>query len=190
LFAQKGIDLLPEAFEGLLSTHDAQLSVLGTGDEEVHRMLLDLQARHPTKVKIWLEFNPALGQRVYAGCDAFLMPSRYEPCGLGQLISLRYGAVPVVRRTGGLADTVQDATPDLSSGTGFSFEHATAGDLQRACERVVDGYADRSAWHGLQERGMRQDWSWANAAGKYTELYERAVADRAAASAVRAPEPA
>jgi starch synthase len=125
---------------------------------------------------VWLEFNPALGQRVYAGCDAFLMPSRYEPCGLGQLISLRYGAVPIVRRTGGLNDTVTDA--GAADGTGFVFEAADAGALRDACGRALDEYANDAAWRAMQERGMRQDWSWTNAAGKYAELYRVAVDDR------------
>ena len=114
LFAQKGIDLVATAFDSMLATHDAQLVVLGTGDEDVQRMLLQLQQKYPEKVKIWLDFNPPLGQQIYAGCDGFLMPSRYEPCGLGQLISLRYGAVPLVRRTGGLADTVAGRRPGAS----------------------------------------------------------------------------
>jgi starch synthase len=181
LFAQKGIDLLGAAFESLLATRDVQLAVLGTGDEDVHRMLLALEAKHPDKVKIWLDFNPALGQLVYAGCDSFLMPSRYEPCGLGQLISLRYGAVPLVRRTGGLADTVQDADPTGASGTGFVFDAATASDLHDAAERALATFANRAAWRAIQERGMRQDWSWSRAAGKYIELYDTAAGDRAAA---------
>ena len=180
LFAQKGIDLVGAAFDELLAAHDAQLVVLGTGDEEVHRMLLRLQEAYPQKVKIWLDFNPPLGQRVYAGCDVFLMPSRYEPCGLGQLISLRYGGVPLVRRTGGLADTVQDADPGLGSGNGFVFDAADAHELKRAAERALAAFADPEAWRALQERGMRQDWSWGRAAGKYLELYEAAHAARVA----------
>ena len=170
LFAQKGIDLVPAALEPLLAERNAQLAVLGTGDEDVHRMLLELEARYPEKVKIWLEFNPALGQRIYAGCDAFLMPSRYEPCGLGQLISLRYGAVPVVRKTGGLVDTVEDASPDLRAGTGFVFGPAEADALRAACGRALDALADTVAWRAMQERGMRQDWSWGSAAAKYGAL--------------------
>jgi starch synthase len=176
LFAQKGIDLVPAALEPLLAERNAQLAVLGTGDEDVHRMLLDLEERHPGKVKVWLEFNPGLGQRVYAGCDAFLMPSRYEPCGLGQLISLRYGAVPIVRKTGGLSDTVVDAVEP--EGTGFVFEQAEADALRRACSRALDAFADRVRWRTIQERGMSQDWSWTNAAGKYIAVYETAIVDR------------
>jgi starch synthase len=183
LFAQKGIDLVADAFDGLLASRDAQLVVLGTGDEDVHRMLQQLEAKYPARVKVWLDFNPPLGQQIYSGCDAFLMPSRYEPCGLGQLISLRYGAVPLVRRTGGLADTVADASADLGSGTGFVFDAADAGELQQACERAIDAFAQRDAWRALQQRGMRQDWSWKRAAGQYARLYDEAARARAAARA-------
>ena len=178
LLAQKGIDLVGVAFDAMLASRDVQLIVLGTGDEDVHKMLLQLEAKYPQKVKIWLDFNPPLGQQVYAGCDCFLMPSRYEPCGLGQLISLRYGAVPLVRRTGGLADTVQDADLPLRSGTGFVFDAATAHELQHAAERALTAFEDRADWRALQERGMRQDWSWGRAAGKYIDLYAAAAADR------------
>jgi len=185
LFAQKGIDLVATAFDAMLGTHEAQLAVLGTGDEAVHETLLALQAKYPQKVKIWLDFNPPLGQQIYAGCDCFLMPSRYEPCGLGQLISLRYGAVPLVRKTGGLADTVQDADAALQSGTGFVFEAADAQALQQACERAIAAFGNEGGWRAMQERGMRQDWSWGRAAGKYIELYEAAIADRRQARRVQ-----
>ena len=177
LFAQKGIDLVAEAFDALLGSRDAQLVILGTGDEALHKTLQQLEAKHPAKMKLWLEFNPALGQRVYAGSDCFLMPSRYEPCGLGQLISLRYGAVPLVRRTGGLNDTVKDDQ------TGFVFETADAASLSEACERALATFADRAAWRAIQERGMREDWSWGRAAPKYADLYEAALASRAKAHA-------
>ena len=181
LFAQKGIDLVPDALEPLLAARGAQLVVLGTGDEDVHQMLLKLETRHPSKVNVWLDFNPPLGQQIYAGCDVFLMPSRYEPCGLGQLISLRYGAVPLVRRTGGLADTVTDADDALTTGTGFVFEHATSDDLAGAVQRAIDAFTNRPGWRAMQQRGMRQDWSWGRAAQKYAALYERAISDRSAA---------
>jgi len=183
LFAQKGIDLVAVAFDSMLATRDAQLAVLGTGDEDVHTMLLQLQEKYPERVKIWLDFNPPLGQQIYAGCDAFLMPSRYEPCGLGQLISLRYGAVPVVRKTGGLNDTVQNADLPLRSGNGFVFEQPHARELEHACWRALAAFEDPAGWRALQERGMRQDWSWGRAAGKYIELYEAAARDRRLAPA-------
>ncbi len=155
-----------------------QLVVLGTGDEAVHTMLARLQEKYPRQVKVWFDFNPKLGQQIYAGCDVFLMPSRYEPCGLGQLISLRYGAVPLVRRTGGLADTVVDAGADVRSGTGFVFDAPNAPELERTAERARAAFENPAAWRALQERGMRQDWSWGRAAGKYRELYAAAIADR------------
>jgi starch synthase len=169
------------AFDALLASRDAQLAILGTGDEDVHMMLQHLMDKYPQKVKIWFDFNLALGQRIYAGCDVFLMPSRYEPCGLGQLISLRYGAVPLVRRTGGLADTVQDAGAPPGSGTGFVFEAPNAHELEQAAERALAAFEDQAGWRALQERGMRQDWSWGRAAGKYADLYRTAAADRARA---------
>ncbi len=178
LFAQKGIDLVAVAFDSLLAARDVQLVVLGTGDGDVHEMLVQLQEKYPQKVKIWFDFNPTLGQQIYAGCDVFLMPSRYEPCGLGQLISLRYGAVPLVRRTGGLADTVEDADLARRSGTGFVFDAANADELEHAAERALAAFEQADGWRALQERGMRNDWSWVRAAAKYRELYAAAVADR------------
>jgi starch synthase len=177
LFAQKGMDLVAEAFDALLGARDAQLIILGTGDESLHHALQQLEARHPSKMKLWLDFNPPLGQRIYAGCDCFLMPSRYEPCGLGQLISLRYGAVPIVRRTGGLSDTVADGE------TGFVFDGANASELAHACERALRLFADTPAWRAIQQRGMRQDWSWGRAAPRYVRLYEAAIATRSGALA-------
>lgn len=180
LFAQKGIDLVAVAFDAMLAARNMQLIVLGTGDEDVHKMLLQLQEKYPAKVKVWLDFNPPLGQKIYGGCDVFLMPSRYEPCGLGQLISLRYGAVPLVRRTGGLNDTVQNADLPLRSGTGFVFDAANAHELEHAAERALAAFENREGWRALQQRGMRQDWSWGRAASKYHDLYEAARESRAA----------
>jgi starch synthase len=181
LWEQKGIDLVAVAFDSMLGVRDTQLIVLGTGDEAVHRMLLQLQDRFPDKVKVWIDFNPPLGQLVYGACDCFLMPSRYEPCGLGQMIAFRYGAIPLVRRTGGLADTVVNADLPLRNGTGFVFDAANAHELEHACERALAAYENRAGWRAMQERVMRQDWSWERAAGKYIELYEAALAARRAA---------
>jgi starch synthase len=169
------------AFDSMLGVRDTQLIVLGTGDEAVHRMLLQLQDRFPDKVKVWIDFNPPLGQLVYGACDCFLMPSRYEPCGLGQMIAFRYGAIPLVRRTGGLADTVVNADLPLRNGTGFVFDAANAHELEHACERALAAYENRAGWRAMQERVMRQDWSWERAAGKYIELYDAALAARRAA---------
>ncbi len=181
LFAQKGMDLVAEAFASLLAAHeDLQLVILGTGDQSVHDALSALEAQHAGQMKVWFDFNASLGQQIYAGCDVFLMPSRYEPCGLGQLISLRYGAVPLVRRTGGLADTVEDASADLRTGTGFVFDGATAPALASAVDRALVANRNHDGWRAMQQRGMRQDWSWDRAAPKYLALYDEAVAVRSA----------
>jgi starch synthase len=175
LYDQKGSDLVAPAFRRLLAERDLQLVVLGTGDPIHEEMLSDLQAEFPDRAAAVLRFDEELAQLIYAGCDFFLMPSRFEPCGLGQLMALRYGAVPVVRRTGGLADTVQDCDSQLTAGTGFTFEAATAQDLERAVERALASYGDQAGWRSLQRRGMSQDFSWDRAAGLYREMYERAL---------------
>jgi starch synthase len=120
-----------------------------------------------------VDFNPPLGQRIYAGADMFLMPSRYEPCGLGQMIAMRYGAVPVVRRTGGLADTVPDDDASPGEGTGFQFDAADGEALAETLRRAVRAYRDRDRWSGIMRRGMTRDLSWDDAANKYSRLYER-----------------
>jgi len=175
LYDQKGSDLVALAFRRLLVERDLQLVVLGMGDPAHERMLSDLRHAFPQKIALVLDFDEALAQLIYAGCDFFLMPSRFEPCGLGQLIALRYGAVPVVRRTGGLADTVQDCDLHLSSGTGFTFEAATAQELEHAVERALAAHENPTAWRSLQIRGMSQDFSWDRAAGLYRDMYERAL---------------
>jgi starch synthase len=175
LYDQKGSDLVALAFQSLLVERDLQLVVLGTGDPAHERMLSDLQHAFPQRMALVLDFDEALAQLIYAGCDFFLMPSRFEPCGLGQLIALRYGAVPVVRRTGGLVDTVQDCDPHLNSGTGFTFEAATAQELERTLERALAAYENPTAWRSLQIRGMSQDFSWDHAAGLYRDMYERSL---------------
>lgn len=182
LYDQKGSDLVALAFRHLLAERDLQLVVLGTGDPLHEKMLSDLQAAFPDKAAAIFRFDEGLAQLIYAGCDFFLMPSRFEPCGLGQLLALRYGAVPVVRRTGGLADTVEDCDLDLGSGTGFTFEAANAQDLERAIERALAAHEDQAAWRSLQIRGMSRDFSWDRAAGLYHEMYERALSLRQGAA--------
>jgi starch synthase len=183
LYDQKGSDLVALAFQRLLAERDLQLVVLGMGDPAHERMLSDLRHAFPQKMALVLDFDEALAQLIYAGCDLFLMPSRFEPCGLGQLIALRYGAVPVVRRTGGLADTVQNCDLHLNSGTGFTFEAATAQELEHTVERALAAYETPTAWRRLQMRGMSQDFSWDRAAGLYRDMYERALNLRQEAAA-------
>jgi starch synthase len=181
---QKGLDLVAAVAEEFLS-QDVQLVVLGTGHPKYHALLEDLSRRFAGKIAIDLRFDDGLAHRIYAGSDLFLMPSRYEPCGLNQLISLKYGTVPVVRATGGLADTVVDCTPEtISSGTatGFSFEPYTAAALLACLNRALDMWRkDRDNWRRLISAGMRQDWSWTRSAGEYVKLYERIHSIRAEA---------
>jgi starch synthase len=174
LSGQKGLDILLPALDALLR-RDVQLVVLGTGDEHYHHALRDAQQRHPDRCVAMLTFDTPLAQRIYGGSDVFLMPSRYEPCGLGQLIAMRYGAIPVVRATGGLADTVTDYDPRAQTGLGFVFEHYDHRDLLIALTRALDTFERPGEWRGLQERAMRQDHSWPRSAERYLQVYEKAI---------------
>ena len=174
---QKGLDLLVEVAEAVLAD-DVQLVVLGTGSREMHDLLTQLARAHPDKVGLNLTFNNALAHRIEAGSDMFLMPSRFEPCGLNQLYSLRYGTVPIVHRTGGLADTITDCTPETladGSATGFSFEPCQAARLLEAIRRALGTYRQPALWRQLVHTGMTQDWSWARSATEYVKLYEEAA---------------
>lgn len=182
LIEQKGFDLVADAFEDL-ARRDVKIVVLGTGLEKYHKLLQQMRARFPQKVAVAFAFDNALAHLIEAGSDLFLMPSRFEPCGLSQLYALRYGAVPVVHSVGGLADTVVDATPQaLKNGTatGFAFSQYNPRAMMDCIDRALKLYAgDPKAWRELQLRGMRQDWSWAKSAQAYVALYERAKAKAA-----------
>ncbi len=177
LVIQKGIDLLLDALPQLLPS-GLQLVVLGSGQREYEEALVGLARRWPRQLAVTLEFDDPLRTAIEAGCDFFLMPSRYEPCGLNQMYSLRYGTVPIVRRTGGLADTVIDATPQAladGSANGFVFDEASAVVLQATLRRAMVSFEDRAAWRDLQRAGMRADFSWSGAARRYLDVYTRAV---------------
>ena len=151
---------------------------LGTGDPKYHQVLGQLATDHPEKIAVRLEFSNELAHRIEAGADMFLMPSQYEPCGLNQLYSLKYGTVPVVRATGGLADTVVDTTPqtlEAGNANGFSFAEYTALALSETLSRACGYYADKPAWQQLIRTGVQQDWSWKTSAEKYGELYQKIV---------------
>jgi starch synthase len=180
LVEQKGIDILTPVAPEILRA-GAQLVVLGTGEPKYEAMWKELAARHPGTLSLTLGFDAALAQRIYAGSDMFLMPSRFEPCGLGQLISFRYGTVPVVRSVGGLADTVRDADADPRQGTGFAFRPYDAQALGEAVRRALRAYRDEARWATLVERVMRLDHSWAASARRYVEMYEAAHRARRAA---------
>jgi starch synthase len=171
---QKGWDLLAEVADDLLSG-DVQMVVLGTGLPRYHDLLDRLAAKHSGKLRAYLEFSNTLAHQIEAGADIFLMPSLYEPCGLNQLYSLAHGTVPIVRATGGLADTVVDVTPEtLANGTatGFAFREPTPQALRATIDRALGYWPDRSVWSQLVQNGMREDWSWDKSAQRYVSLYE------------------
>jgi starch synthase len=181
LTPQKGVDLLLEALDTAVGM-GIRLVILGTGDPAIQEALGAAESRHPGKVKAFLAFDNRLAHRIEAGADAFLMPSRYEPCGLNQLMSLRYGTVPVVRRTGGLADTVVDASPaDVERGeaTGFVFEAAESAALLEAIGRAAAAYKDKALWRRIVRNGMAQDWSWKRSAQEYATIYGKVLQKRA-----------
>ena len=173
LDAQKGMEIAGHVIHLLLSgaAGDAQFVILGTGAALYEDAFSHLASYHRDKMAAVLTFAADLAPLIYGGSDLFLMPSLFEPCGLGQLIAMRYGSVPVVRRTGGLADTVRDGE------TGFTFDAFTADAFWMALQRALLVYnTDKTGWARLQRNGMSEDFSWAHAANAYVALYERAVA--------------
>jgi starch synthase len=174
----KGYDLVDELIEPLLQQHAAQIVVMGTGQQRFHSRLNELRARYPHQIAFRLTFDEALAHRIIAGADLFLMPSRVEPCGTGQMIAMRYGTVPVVRATGGLRDTVLNYHAQSNYGTGFVFDDATSPALRDAIERALAVYTDAPQWRMLMMRGMLSDFTWQVAAQRYVDLYRRAIAAR------------
>jgi starch synthase len=168
---QKGLDLVPPIAEALLA-QGAQFAVLGSGEKGLERAFHHLAERHRGRFAVTLGFNEALAHRIEAGADIFLMPSRFEPCGLNQMYSLRYGTPPVVRATGGLADTVIDADAH-KQGNGFVFDEASAAALQGTIERAIAAWRDPKRWKGIQKSGMARDFGWDGPAQQYAEVYRR-----------------
>jgi starch synthase len=165
---QKGFDLI-EASIAEIADLDLQLVVLGTGQQKYHDLFQQLAVRYPQKIGIQLSFDNELAHRIEAGCDMFLMPSRFEPCGLNQLYSIRYGTIPIVRATGGLADTVIPYSGN--EGTGFSFRGYSSAEMMAAIRQALMVYADPVRWQALAMRIMSQDWSWNKSASQYVQLY-------------------
>ncbi|MEW6770708.1 MAG: glycogen synthase GlgA [Bacillota bacterium] len=179
LVTQKGLDLIAEIADELMHL-DIQLVVLGTGDPYYHKVFESLKNRYPRKIGVYLGFNPVLAQRIYAGADIFLMPSRFEPCGLGQLIAMRYGTIPVVRATGGLADTVTEFNPATLSGNGFVFTEYSGRELYAAIARALKLYRNNpEVWQRLVKNAMSLDFSWARSAVEYLQLYREAISRNA-----------
>ncbi len=174
LVEQKGVDLLTAVAPDLLEG-GAQLVVLGTGDPAYEERWRKLRERYPSRLFLTLGFDAGLAQRIYAGCDLFLMPSRFEPCGLGQLISLRYGTIPVVRAVGGLADTVRDLDEHPRDGNGFSFTQYDRAAFSGALARALRAYRrDGDLWNELRGRAMHEDHSWTASAKQYLDIYKLA----------------
>jgi starch synthase len=173
----KGFDILGEAIDHILD-QGVQFVLMGTGDQHYHDLFGRMVQRYRRQAGIFLTFNAPLAQRIYAGSDMFLMPSRFEPCGTGQLIAMHYGSVPIVRGTGGLADTVQDYDPRTGQGTGFVFKQYDRWALFAALVRAIETFKHRDVWRQIQLRGMSADHSWDRSAEQYVDLYRRAVASR------------
>lgn len=171
---QKGIDLLAAIVPQLLQ-RDVQLVILGRGDAFYENLLRDLGRRHSERMAVLVDFDNGMAHRIEAGSDLFLMPSRYEPCGLNQMYSMRYGTIPVVRATGGLEDSVVDADA-AEDGTGFKFVPYSAAALLTCIDRAIAWRADPRRWSALVKRAMQADFSWDRAAGQYVDLYERLIA--------------
>ena len=165
---QKGFDLLAEAVHEIAAL-DLQLVILGTGQQQYHNLLQRITAQFPDKIAVKFAFDNELAHRIEAGCDMFLMPSKFEPCGLNQLYSFRYGTIPIVRATGGLADTVIPYSGE--SGTGFSFSRYRPMDMMVAIKQALEAYSDQARWQALTVRAMSQDWSWDRSAIQYMQLY-------------------
>jgi starch synthase len=161
---QKGFDLVAEIQNDLM-TQNTDLVVLGAGDPTYEAMFQELARLHPDRVGVRIGYDEALAHRIEGGADIFLMPSRYEPCGLNQMYSLRYGTPPVVRATGGLNDTIDEDT-------GFKFQEYSGPALMTAIREALEAYRSGSGWHARMRRGMEKDFSWRAAASRYSELYQ------------------
>jgi starch synthase len=171
---QKGFDLFLEA-TAQLNRMDCQWVILGTGLKKYHDALRDLAHENPEKFAVFLEYNNRLAHQIEAGVDMFLMPSRYEPCGLNQIYSMRYGAIPVVRHTGGLADTVTDFGAKDGLGTGFKFQEYSSVELLKTLYRAIAVWKDKVVWRRLVRNAMAQDFSWKRSAGHYLDVYKKVV---------------
>jgi len=175
LVEQKGTDLIIEEIPELVAM-GLRLAILGRGEARFEEALRHRAAEFPGHVSVRIAFDEALAHRIEAGADMFFMPSRFEPCGLNQMYSLRYGTLPVVHRTGGLADTVIDADSDPAHGTGFTFEPCTRAAFLDAVRRACRCFSDRSRWESIVGRAMQQDFSWQRSAAEYRRLYESLLA--------------
>ena len=171
LVPHKGMDLIVRVLDEIVSSDTARFVILGTGYPEYEEFFRSAASRYPGRVAAEIRFDPVLARRIYAGADIFLMPSRCEPCGLSQMIASRYGAVPLVRETGGLSETVVPYNEFTGEGTGFSFRNYNAHEMKAVLEYASSVFARRDRWENIVRAAMEKDFSWDRSAEKYMELY-------------------
>ena len=173
MVSHKGLDLVKEIFDQLMCETNAQFVILGSGDWEYENFFKEMQNKYPGRVCSCFGFVPELSRKIYAGSDIFLMPSMSEPCGLAQMIALRYGSIPVVRETGGLKDSIQDS--GNGEGNGFTFKSYNSADMLYALHRAIEGYSNKEGWEILMKRAMECDFSWGHSANQYIRLYRQLI---------------
>ncbi|MCE5286472.1 MAG: glycogen synthase GlgA [Pelosinus sp.] len=173
LVGPKGLDLIERILHELVATEDLQVVVLGTGEEKYEDLFRTVAWQYPDRVSAHIYFNDSLARQIYAASDMFLMPSVYEPCGIGQLIAMRYGSVPIVRETGGLKDTVQPYNQHSGKGNGFTFTNYNAHDMLFTIKRALGFYENQKTWKKIVANAMKADYSWENSAKQYKEVYTK-----------------
>lgn len=173
LVSHKGLDLVKGIFDEFIANNDVQLAVVGSGDWQYENYFRELAEKYRDKVGIYIGFVPSLAKKIYAGADIFLMPSKSEPCGLSQMIALRYGTIPIVRETGGLRDSITDSGD--GQGNGFTFKTYNAHDMQDALHRALAAYSDKEYWKKLTVRAMECDFSWGKSANEYIRMYKQVI---------------
>ena len=173
LVSHKGLDLIKVILDELLATTDVQVVVLGSGDWQYEEFFKEMAGRYPNQLGLRLGFVPDLARKIYAGSDMFLMPSKSEPCGLSQMVALRYGSIPIVRETGGLKDTITDSGDN--EGNGFTFARYNAHDMLHAIRRAVEGYQNKEGWNILVKRAMECNNSWNRSANEYIRMYKNVL---------------
>jgi starch synthase len=176
--AQKGFDLIAQVMDRL-AREDMIVVALGNGDRRYEEMFLRLNKQFPQKIAVKVAYDNAVAHKIEAGSDMFMMPSRYEPCGLNQIYSLKYGTVPIVRATGGLDDTIEPWDARTGKGTGFKFTEYSGESLLLTIKEALRAFRDQASWQVLMRNGMGKDFSWSNSAKEYIRIYERARQSRA-----------
>ncbi len=175
LVSHKGLDLIKGILDELLYTTDVQFAIVGSGDWQYENFFKEMAAKYPDKMGVKIGFVPSLARKIYAGADLFLMPSKSEPCGLSQMVALRYGTVPIVRETGGLRDSITDSGD--GEGNGFTFKTYNAHDMLGAIRRGLDAYWNREYWDTLVVRAIECDYSWGKSASEYIKMYKQVIAE-------------